>query len=96
MDPTSTEPTSIREPGNERGGDGDVIADARVKQLRRLVLSRLLAVALAAEVDWHELMDLLGRGVRPTSPSRSSAERQRRGIDRKGRCCRVLRDGRYV
>jgi hypothetical protein len=96
MDPISTEPTSIHEPGIERRADEDVIVDARVNQLQRLGLPRLLAVALAAEVDWHELMDLLGRGVRSTSPSRSFAERQRRGIDRKGRCSRVLRDGRYV
>jgi hypothetical protein len=63
MDPISTEPTSIPELGIERGADADVIVDAwRVEQLRRLGLSRLLAVALAAEVDWHELADLLGRG----------------------------------
>jgi hypothetical protein len=96
MDPTSTGPTSIHEPGIERRADEDVMADARVKQLQRLGLPRLLAVALAAEVDWLELMHLLGRGVRSTSPSRSLAERHRRGIDRKGRWCRVLRDGRYV
>jgi hypothetical protein len=63
MDPISIEPTSIPELGIERRADEDVIVDAwRVEQLRRLGLSRLLAVALAAEVDWHELADLLGRG----------------------------------
>jgi hypothetical protein len=63
MDPILTEPTSIHELGIERRADEDVIVDAwRVEQLRRLGLSRLLAVALAAEVDWHELADLLGRG----------------------------------
>jgi hypothetical protein len=63
MDPISTEPTSISELGSEGRVGEDVIVDAwRVEQLRRLGLSRLLAVALAADIDWHELADLLGRG----------------------------------
>jgi hypothetical protein len=63
MDPISTEPTSIPELGSEGSAGEDLIVDAwRVEQLRRLGLSRLLAMALAAEVDWHELADLLGRG----------------------------------
>jgi hypothetical protein len=63
MDQISTEPTSIPELKSERRAGEDIIVHAwRVEQLRRLGLSRLLAMALAAEVDWHELGDLLGRG----------------------------------
>jgi hypothetical protein len=63
MDQISTEPTSIPELWSKGSAGEDLIVDAwRVEQLRRLGLSRLLAMALAAEVDWHELADLLGRG----------------------------------
>jgi hypothetical protein len=37
----------------------------RVEQLRRLGLSRIIAAAFAAFVDWHEVAALVARGCSP-------------------------------
>jgi ribose 1,5-bisphosphokinase PhnN len=63
MDPISTEPISFDDIEFDRHANEDVLVLRwRAEQLRRFGLPSLLALALAPEVDWHELADLHRRG----------------------------------
>lgn len=42
-----------------------LVLDWRVRQLERLGVSRLSALAFAARIDWHEIATLVQRGCSP-------------------------------
>jgi hypothetical protein len=63
MDWISTEPISILELDLDQRADEEVLVHAwRAEQLRRLGVPAPFADAFAAEIDWRELADMLGRG----------------------------------
>ena len=48
-----------------RKGDAASVRDWRAQQLGRLGLSWIVAEAVADQVDWHALADLVERGCEP-------------------------------
>ena len=62
MEPTLVSDTELVEDTT----DEELLIQAwRAEQLRRLGLSRILAEAFAALVDWHEVAALVARGCSP-------------------------------